>query len=229
MLVGFGLIGSAVISAYMRSQAPLHESVWRPAPEPTPISPTAVPEEDKVINASAPLRLELPTIGFDSAALVPEGQSNPILEWTQAMDDANGGFVRPPDPWESSMVYDSTVAGGGLPGTNVATTPRILAHTSPWEEPVLGAFNFLPDLKIGDPAAITTAEGRLCYKVIATETVLKDLLNVVFDKKEVRPGIVLAISCNRPEDLKGWFATTENRVVTLQLDQQATNAGGCSW
>jgi len=148
------------------------------------------------------------------------------------MNDApeNNGIVTPPEPWTSSLVYDSTVAGGGLFGTNAETNGRILAHTAPWGWPELGPFNLLIDVKEGDPVAITTSEGRLCYTVIVVDKeVPKGQLNVKYSKTEVNPLLAYLITCSRDKDLPDWLATTENLVLTLQLDQQATNTGGCSW
>lgn len=199
---------------------------WHPV-EVTPVPQSAVPENDVVVSASAPIRLEIPSIGFDSSNLAGPGTSNPIQQWTEAMNEAGNGQVTPPGAWESSIVWDSTVAGGGLFGTDVQSSGRILAHTTPWDWSKLGAFNTLINVRVGDPVAITTEKGKLCY--VATEsdnTTSKSQLNVVYSKETVIDGTVYLITCSRAID-RNVGATVNNLVVTLQLNQQQTNTGSC--
>jgi sortase (surface protein transpeptidase) len=104
----------------------------------------------------------------------------------------------------------------------------MLAHTTPWGWEEQGVFNNLIDVHVGDRVAITTNEGRLCYNVIAKDTETpKNQLNITYSKEEVKPGIVYLITCSRAKDLDDWLATKDNLVLTLQLDQQATNTGSC--
>lgn len=191
----------------------------------TPVPTLVASESNRVIAPSAPLRLEIPSISFDSSKLAG-GTSNPIQQWTDAMNRAHDGQVDPPDPWDTTLVWDSTVAGGGMFGTGTQTNGRILGHTTPWNWSRLGAFNHLQDVREGDPVAITTANGRLCYNVMKSETITKQRLNVVHDKQTVVPGIVYLITCNRPRDQNNG-PTTQNLVVTLELNQPQTNAQSC--
>lgn len=142
------------------------------------------------------------------------------------MNNAANGEVDPPGKWESSLVWDSTVAGGGLFGTDAQSSGRILAHTTPWSWTKQGAFQHLRDVLVGNPVAITTETGRLCYNVVKLDTVRKSQLNVVYDKEKVTLGIVYLITCDRARDY-GNGATVNNLVVTLQLNQQQTNTGSC--
>jgi hypothetical protein len=201
-------------------------SVWHPV-EVTPVPQSAVSESDLVIPASAPVRLEIPNISFDSSKLAG-GTSNPIQQWTKAMNDAAKGVVTPPGKWESSLVWDSTVAGGGLFGTDAQSSGRILAHTTPWtwDKDKQGAFQHIRDVHVGNAVVITTEKGRLCYNVTKLDSVLKSQVNVVYGKDAVIPGIVYLMTCDRPLDY-GEGATTHNLVVTLQLNQQQTNTGSC--
>jgi hypothetical protein len=193
----------------------------------TPVPQSAVPKSNVVIPASAPVRLQIPSINFDSSKLAGKGISNPIQKWTKAMNDAANGEATPPGPWWSSVIWDSTVAGGGLFGTDAQSDGRILAHMTPNSYNPLGAFQGLRNVHLGDPVVITTQTGKLCYHVVASDTVKKDLLNVVYDKKVVLKGIVYLITCNRLETDHGTRATTENLVITLRLNQQQTNTGSC--
>ena len=203
---------------------PSSASVWHPV-EVTPMPQSAVPESTVVVPASAPVRLEIPNLSFDSSKLAG-GISNPIQQWTKAMNDAYNGEVDPPGRWESSLVWDSTVAGGGLFGTDAQSSGRILAHTTPWTWTKQGAFQHLRDVLVGNSVVITTETGRLCYNVVKSDTVRKSQLNVVYDKEKVTPGVVYLITCDRARDY-GNGATINNLVVTLQLNQQQTNTGSC--
>ena len=144
------------------------------------------------------------------------------------MNDAAKGEVAPPGPWSSSLVWDSTVAGDGLFGTDAQSSGRLLAHTTPWswDKDKQGAFQHLRDVHVGDPVAISTQKGRLCYNVAEKNSVLKPQINVVYGKDKVVQGIVYLITCDRALNY-GEGATTHNLVVTLQLNQQQTNTGLC--
>jgi hypothetical protein len=188
---------------------------------------SAIPESAVVIPASAPVRLQIPSIDFDSSKLAGKGTSNPIQQWTKAMNDAAHGEATPPGHWWSSIIWDSTVAGGGLFGTDAQSNGRLLAHMTPNNYNPLGAFQGLRDVHIGDPVVITTETGKLCYNVVASDTVKKGLLNVVYDKKVVLKDIAYLITCDRLATDHGNGPTTENLVLTLQLNQQQTNTGSC--
>lgn len=206
---------------------------WHPIVGPSSVPQPAVPEKkNKVVQASAPVRLEIPSLvfkdgkSFDSSTLAGPGTSNSIQQWTKAMNDAYNGQVTPAGHYESSIVWDSTVAGGGLFGTDAQSNGRLLAHTTPRDWSPLGAFNPLDQVHIGDIVAITTQKGRLCFKATKNESVPKDQLNVVYNKEVVIAGVVYLITCDRtPDNPHG--PTKDNLVVTLQLNQQLTNTGSC--
>ena len=200
--------------------------VWHPVevlstPSATPSTEqSTVPEEDVSIPASKPERLQIPSINFDS-------NNYELLEWDQAKDEAHNGLVDP-KPWATAIVWDSTVAGGGQPGTDAAgAPPRFLAHTTPGGWSTQAPFGHLREVRVGDPVAITTERGLLCYNVVDSSTAPKGQLNVVYSKEISLPGIVLLITCDRPPGMLDNQNTTDNRVVTLQLNQQSTNAGSC--
>lgn len=141
------------------------------------------------------------------------------------MDDASNGEVTPPD--STTLVWDSTVAGGGLFGTDAQSSGRILAHTTPRDWSKLGAFTNLNLVHIGDIVAITTEKGKLCYNVTRSDaTTPKPQLNVVYDKETVIKGVVYLITCSRTAD-NPHGPTKNNLVLTLQLNQQQTNTGSC--
>jgi hypothetical protein len=221
-------MGGALWSGATRTSTPPPAVVptWHPV-EAAPVPRSAVPESNIVIPASPPVRLQIPSIGFDSSTLAGKGKSNPIQEWTEAMNNAANGEATPPGPWWSSVIWDSTVAGGGLFGTDAQSDGRILAHMTPNSWNPLGAFQGLRNVHIGDSVAITTQKGKLCYNVVASDTVKKDLLNVVYDKTVVLKDTAYLITCDRLVTDTGNRATTENLVITLQLNQQQTNTGSC--
>jgi hypothetical protein len=202
---------------------------WHPA---TPVPSSTVPESNVVIPASAPISADFPTLKnkdgstFDTLTLAGPGKSNPIQPWTKTENDAFNGIVTPPKPWWSTVVYDTTVDGGGLFGTDAQSSGRLLAHTTPNGWNPVGAFQGIRDLQLGDPVGITTANGKICYKVQAKTTVRKDLLNVEFSKHFLS-GIAYIICCDRLATDKSDNATTSNLVVTIQFSQQLTNSGSC--
>jgi hypothetical protein len=194
----------------------------------TPVPQSAVPKSNVVIPASAPVRLQIPSINFDSSKLAGKGTSNPIQKWTKAMNDAANGEATPPDPWWSSVIWDSTVAGGGLFGTDAQSSGRILAHTTPETWSPVGPFTYLKRVHLDDLVIITTANGgKLCYNVTKSDSsVPKGQLNVMYDKGKVTKGVVYLITCYRP-DGQNTGPTVNNLVITLQLNQQQTNTGSC--
>jgi len=224
-------VGAGVVlttPAFYGTAPPTHIPGSARLPVETPTStPAATNTPDVVIASSAPTRLEIPSIGFDSAAL---GNGGPLVEWTQEMNDANNGTLTPGKPWGSTVVWDSTIAGGGLFGTDAQSNGIIAAHTTPWTWKELGAFQFLIDVRVNDSVAITTTNGKLCYTVTEEATIIpKGQAGAKYrfhDVAQVKPGIAYLITCSRERDA-GNGATTENRVVTLQLNQQLTNTGSC--
>lgn len=209
----------------------------------TPRPPDAL---DVVVKDSVVTRLEIPAIGFDSetagqkfnpkAKRVPDDSlKHPITQWTQAMNVANGYVLSPPVPWNSTVVWDSTIAGGGLFGTNTKCPGLIAAHTTPyWKDvPVeeLGAFQFLWQLKPGDEVAITTTKGRIFYKVSVKPTPIpKGEAGARLRSSDPATcdgprGRVNLVTCSRGKPNPGTAATTENLVVVIEVDQELTNRG----
>jgi hypothetical protein len=221
--------------------------VATPEPNPTRIpfvqpsaAPTTVP--DVVIAASAPLSIEFPSYGFNSNDLkLPSGQQEAIMQWTEQDNAAHNGVLTPSEPYSSSLVWDSTVNGGGLFGTDAQSSGLIAGHTTPysWPETEQGVFQDLNLLQVGDPVVITTANGRLCYFVKEVDfstpkqaTVMVDgvAVNAVDAKYSFAtpiPGIAYVVTCYRASIGDDGRPTTFNLVVVLQLDQAVTNAGSC--
>jgi len=247
LLVIAGLVGSSITliltnpTSYEETEPtpfPITVPTRVPFEQPT-AAPTSVP--DVVIAASAPLRLEIPSVGFDSANIVlPAGQTETFIKWTEDDNRAHGGSLVPPSPYKSSLVYDTTVPGGGLFGTDAQTSGLIAGHTSRYDRPESeqGVFQPLIEVDEGDPVAITTANGKLCYNVITIDSetpknggVLIDdvLVSAVAAKYRYAapiPGVVYIVTCYRP-DVNSTGPTTENLVLVLQLNQGVTNAGSC--
>lgn len=224
--LGIAFFGFSNAVKVIPAPPPVAAPTWHPV-EATLVPLSAIPENDVVIPAGAPIKLEIPTISFDSSKLAGEGVSNPIQQWTEAMNLAHQGQATPPEPKSSSLIWDSTVAGGGLFGTDAQSSGRILGHTTFWNRPPISAFNTLVDVRVGDPVAITTENGKLCYTVERSDnTISKDSLNAVYGKETVTEGVVYLITCSRAKD-DNTGPTDYNLVLTLQLNQQQTNTGSC--
>jgi len=234
-----------VISPSFRAEVALAPEPTRvPFVQPT-VAPTTVPDVD--IASGAPTGLEFPSVGFNSANLVlPKWQTEPIMKWTEQDNIAHNGKLTPPNPDTSSIVWDSTVPNGGEVGTDVQTSATIAGHTSPYrkEGEPLGVFQPLMKVEVGDPAVVVNANGRICYNVVAIDdTIRKDSIidtngNGVIDKGDMYeidakyryadpiPGRIYVVTCNRLNDGNNG-PTKNNRVLVLEINQGAINAGSC--
>lgn len=224
----FGLATNWTLSA-PPSPAPTAQPDPKWTPVPKVQSESTIPKPAIALPASAPTRLEAPTIGFDSYAFL--GNGVPLIQWTQEEDDAYNKVVTP-HPWQTAVVWDASNdhGCGGMPATERQPKPFcIFAHTSPasWGDPA--PFNGLRKLRVGDPIAISTAKGTLCYTVSSTETVRKSQLDSTL-KARLANGTYpdgWLTTCNRPDNWPDNAATVDNRVVGITLNQQGTNAGTC--
>lgn len=227
------MVGS-FIAAYLLT--PPRTSTHHAPPEPDASSvPTIVHDEespDLVIPAGPVTRIELPAIGpngFDSNTLISESVPQPITEWTAARDKANHFTLEPGLPANSSIVWDSTVPGGGLVGTNVQTSALFAGHVTPWKKDIseLGVFQYLLDSKLGDPAAISNEHGRMCFTLIEYDVIDKG--ESVQEKYRTAPpveGVIYIAACYRVRgDNIG--PTEQNLVLSFQLNQDKTNTGSC--
>ena len=222
-----------------------------PAPKPTRVpfeQPTSAPSSvpDVAIEGAVPTGLEFPSVGFNSANLVlPPGQTDQILKWTEDDNTATGGALIPPWPDTTSIVYDSTAPGGGLIGTDVLSSVTIAGHTSPFDErPQYAVFQPLMEVKINDPGVVVTEKGRICATVIGIDTsIRKDSIldtdgnGIIDDKDQYEvdakyryatpvPDVFYVILCNRLDN--GYDGPTTNlRVLIMQVNQGAINAGSC--
>ena len=228
-LIGAAAVAITELSPKPTSQPPPDVSVWEPVIVPTP-DPTVEALPDVVIAASLPIRIQMPTLkkipgmpdGFDSALLFPKGQASSISRWTHQMNNRERGVLRPGGDWSKTIVSDDTVPGGSLFGTDAKYGGVIAGHTTPngWEK--LGVFQSLKKLRVGDPVAITTANGLLCYTVdfVDTKTLKKDA-----GKFRMGEGNWL-LACYRTTEADS-EATKYALAVRIQLDQQQTNTGSC--
>jgi len=228
-LIGIAAIAINALNKQPAAQAPPDVSVWEPVIVPTP-DPTVEALPDVVRHASLPTRIQMPTLkkipgmpdGFDSALLFPKGQASSISRWTRQMNDDEGGILRPRGDWSKTIVSDDTVPGGSLFGTDAEHGGVIAGHTTPNGWDPLGVFQHLKDLRIGDPIAITTAEGVSCYTVdyIDTKTLKKDA-------GKFRNGDdSWLLACYRTTEADN-EATKYALAVRIKLDQQQTNTGSC--
>jgi len=203
--------------------------------EPSAVATPRPPDAPDVIVKAGPAdRLEIPDINFDSAKLCSKAGKHKIMEWTQAMNVANDYVLSPPEPWPCTVVWDSTIAGGGLFGTNAKANGIIAAHTTPWDRPKkdLGAFQYLYKLKVGAEVAITTPNGKVFYTVVeGPKAIPKGEAGAKYrsiDPAGVVKDIAYLFTCNRGAPNPGVAATTENLFVTLQYNQELTNQGAFS-
>jgi hypothetical protein len=173
----------------------------------TPAAPSAVPTADVVVQASAPLRLKVPSIGLDGS----------VSEYTQEMIDENDGF----DPPELSMISWDTTIPDGLAGTDAANTVYLYGHS--WVDEAV--FNDLKNLQLGAVASISTANGTLCYVAQKTLRLNKAEYKTNDELTNAIPNRLVLVSCYRPAGYDPDAATVQNIVVVLQLDQEKTNVG----
>ena len=229
----------------------VHQAIPSPAPGPTTQyteiertpPPTNLP--DIIPEPAAPTRLQVPSVGFDSDALVlPAAQTERIIEWTAAMNKANNYRLEAPEPGSTTMVWDSTVTGGGLCGANVQTSCLITGHTSPNVWKVQGVFQPLMKVLPGNPIALTTETGLLCGYVDHIDITSKSekvdvdvngdgateseyLSDYKYRLGPAQPGFWYIAFSNREPDDKTTNATTHLRVLVVRFDQDQTNTGSC--
>ncbi len=220
LVVGLTTLGLGISSVLTSPSAPpLDTEPVRQEVTAAPI-PSTAPEEDVVIPVSATVRLEMPTIAFDSYDFT--GQGVALDEWTQEEDDAQNGTVRPPDKMSIVQSTASESECYGQVGTDSTEPFCIYAHSWVTRAP----FNHLWELKVGDPVAVTTLAGRICMTVSQSLPVPKgDFDDVLLAIKYQADG--WAVTCDRDKDYPKDQATVDNRLVGFQIDQQATNAGTC--
>ena len=205
-------------------------------------TPPPVDLPDIVYAAGVPTRLQIPTRSFDTDTLVlPATQTERIIQWTQEMNMAHGGGINPPQPWSTSVVWDSTVAGGGLFGPSADTRHVMACHVTPntWPEDKIGACQTLLKAEAGDPVAVTTTEGLLCGRITKVDVIPKNnkikvgerwmyLSDYKYRLSPPTPEEWFVIGlCNRLEDDQTTNATTENKFLIIQYDQDQTNTGAC--
>ena len=249
--IGFVALFAGILYAlFFVVTNPFFQDIPEAAPKPTrvpfeqpSVAPTPLP--DVVIAASAPTGFEFPSVGLKSDNVVlPAGQKDAIEKWTKQDNIKNNGVLRPSGPYDSSMVWDSNVTGGGLVGTDVASSAVIAGHTTSYNNTKLGVFQPLMDVEIGDPAVVINANGRLCYTIVdIDDSIVKNVrvdsngddrittddwteLDAKYRYGEPVPDVMYFITCLRlDEDYDG--PTTNNRVLILELNKAATNAGSC--
>jgi len=188
---------------------------------------------DVVIKADVPLRIEIPAIGLDSAEFCTKKGDNPIIKWTMAMEVAAGNKFVPPDPFNCTFAWDSTLAGGGLFGTDAACPGTIAGHTTPngWPDEYQGVFQNLRDLKVGDVVAVSTKNGKIFYRMTVRDSLLKGETGLKYrsfttdECASIEDGSIMYVAaCDRNEDDDTNNATTRNLMLTMQVDQKLTNA-----
>ena len=204
LMCALSLVGCAAL-------APVPGTAPSAVPTPTnrvpPTSPSAAPAADVVVQASAPLKLRVASIGLDGA----------VSEYNQEMIDERGGF----DPPELSTISWDTTIPDGLAGTDAANTVYLYGHT--WIDEAV--FNGLKDLQPGAVASIDTANGTLCYVAQKTIKLNKAEYKTNDELTDAIPNRLVLVSCYRPVGYDPDAATVQNIVVVLQLDQDKTNAG----
>ena len=222
-----------------------------PAPEPSRVpfeqpssAPTTVP--DIVIEADVPIGLEFPSVGFNSANLnLPAGQTEQIIPWTELDNKATGGALVPPVPDTTTIVNDTTVPGGGVIGTDAQSSATIAGHTSPYDGRAESAvFQPLMEVKEGDPAVAVTKNGRVCATVVKIDSTVRKYaqldtngngvideldeyeINVKYRYAPPVEDVFYVVLCNRLNN--GYTGPTTNlRVLVLEINQGAINAGSC--
>lgn len=148
---------------------------------------------------AVPTRLVFPAAGIDG----------PVEDYTAA-DAASEGGVNPATldtiSWYSGLADP-------MPGTDARNTVYLFGHT--WIEPAV--FNGLKDVRAGDEAVLSTANGDLVYRVESVLTMAKSDFTEDARVAAIVPGRLALVTCHRPAGWSDSAAAPDNTVVLLQL------------
>lgn len=185
------------------------------APQPVPTA-TVVP-------SAPPLRLSVPALRIDS-----EVSPYTVAEAARGVDGLTGapclagGVIRCVDPASpSSVVWQvggtAGVAFGSEAGTDSEGTVYLYGHAGAGNDAV---FSDIGQLKPGDEAAVTTANGKLTYRVQRTVSTAKSAFASTPEAVDQVPGRLLLISCDHSAGatLSHGGYSTDNVVVVLQRE-----------
>jgi LPXTG-site transpeptidase (sortase) family protein len=197
-----------------------HRNIPSAVPSLTP-APTA---KAVIVQAAPPTHLSVPVLGIDTAVL-----PYTVREAAHGSDGVTGkaclidGVIRCVDPQSLSDVSWQIggiggVAFGSEPGTDAAGTVYIYGHAATGAKAV---FNELGNLKSGDTATVTTANGLLTYQVQRSVDTAKSAFVSTPEAVDQVSGRLLLISCDHRRGVKlvnGGYSTG-NIIVVLQLEQ----------
>jgi len=193
------IIALAVVATGLLGGSPEPvERVLQPAtPTETYTAPAPTPTEAPVA-ASAPTRVEVPSVGLDV----------PVLPVTP-----EGGELDPPTLAEAYWIE-----AYGSPGSDADNTVYLAGHSYDSGD---AAFNPLFDraeqvalVAPGDEIVVTTEAGRLTYAVDSTERYPKDELADVEEVWRIVPDRLVLITCFQRND---GGASQDNLVVFASL------------
>lgn len=176
------------------------------------------------VHSAPPLRLTAPAIALD-AKVTPYT----VAEAANGADGVTGkpclvdGVITCVDPasarsavWQVGGV--AGVAFGSEPGTDSTGTVYVYGHAA---SGVGAVFNGIEKLKPGDDVTMTTANGKLTYRVQRTVITIKSAFASTPEAVDQVPGRLLLISCDHGPGARlvnGGYSTG-NIVVVLQLEQ----------
>lgn len=215
------LLGAAILSA---EHTPRPNSTAVIASPPTGVSSPTPSPAAAAVPIAPPTKVTIAALGIEA----------PVSPYTAAeaargADGVTGkpclvnGVITCVDPasvlnvsWQIGGV--AGVAFGSAPGTVSTGTVYLYGHAATGAKAV---FNDLGKLKPGDPATVTTASGKLTYRVQRTVDTAKSAFVSTPEAIDQVPGRLLLISCDHRPGAKlvnGGYSTG-NLIVVLQLEK----------
>lgn len=230
--VALGILGlEALVAAVLGTviwhtdHLPAPSATWAVTAYPRPAAVVPGSPSAAAVPSAPPLRLSVTALGIDA-----EVSPYTVAEAARGTDGLTGarcladGVITCVDPASpGSVVWQvggtAGVAFGSEPGTDSAGTVYLYGHAGAGTAAV---FDDIERLKPGDEAVVTTANGKLTYRVQRTIITAKSAFASIPEAIDQVPGRLLLISCDHSAGatLSNGGYSTGNLVVVLQREAQ---------
>lgn len=225
-VLGLETLAAAVLGAVIwgTDDVPAPRATWAVTAYPRPAAAVPASASAATVPSAPPLRLSIAALGLDTAV-----SPYTVEEAGRGVDGLTGapclveGVITCVDPASADSVVwqvggTAGVAFGSEPGTDSAGTVYLYGHAGAGTRAV---FDDIGRLKPGDDAVITTANGKLTYRVQRTVSTAKSAFALSPEAVDQVPGRLLLISCDHSAGAtlsKGGYSTG-NVVVVLQREE----------